>query len=52
MFLYIFLLRIIIDGKEYIDKKEILLKEVLSYIDYKKVIIFLLSLKDIEGIFD
>lgn len=50
--LYILPLRIIIDGKEYIDKKEISLKEVLSHIDHKKVTTSLPSPKDIEGTFD
>lgn len=50
--LYILPLRIIIDGKEYIDKKEISLKEVLSHIDDKKVTTSLPSPKDIEGTFD
>jgi len=50
--LYILPLRIIIDGKEYIDKKEITLKEVLSQIDDKKVSTSLPSPKDIESTFD
>lgn len=50
--LYILPLRIIIDGKEYIDKKEITLKEVLSQIDHKKVTTSLPSPKDIEETFD
>lgn len=50
--LYILPLRIIIDGKEYIDKKEISLREVLSHIDHKKVTTSLPSPKDIEGTFD
>jgi len=50
--LYILPLRIIIDGKEFIDKKEITLKEVLSQIDDKKVSTSLPSPKDIESTFD
>lgn len=50
--LYILPLRIIIDGKEYIDKKDITLKEVLSQIDDKKVSTSLPSPKDIESTFD
>ncbi|WP_025725227.1 DegV family protein [Acholeplasma granularum] len=50
--LYVLPLRIIIDGKEYIDKKEISLKEVLSHIDHKKVTTSLPSPKDIESTFD
>lgn len=50
--LYVLPLRIIIDGKEYIDKKEITLKEVLSQIDHKKVTTSLPSPKDIEETFD
>lgn len=46
--LYILPLRIVIDGKEFIDKKEISLKEVLSQIDHKKVSTSLPSPKDIE----
>ena len=46
--LYILPLRIIIDGKEFIDKKEITLKEVLSQIDHKKLSTSLPSPKDIE----
>ncbi|WP_026399796.1 DegV family protein [Acholeplasma equifetale] len=45
--LYILPLRIIIDGKEYIDKKEISLNEVLSQLDHKKITTSLPSPKDI-----
>ncbi len=50
--LFILPLRIVIDGKEFIDKKEISLKEVLSQIDHKKVTTSLPSPKDIEETFD
>jgi len=50
--LYVLPLRIIIDGKEFIDKKEITLKEVMDQIDDKKISTSLPSPKDIEATFD
>lgn len=50
--LYILPLRIIIDGQEYVDKKDISLSEVLSQLDDKKITTSLPSPKDIEGTFD
>lgn len=50
--LYILPLRIIIDGKEFIDKKEISLKEVMDQIDHKKISTSLPSPKDIEETLD
>ena len=50
--LYVLPLRIIIDGNEFIDKKEISLKEVLAQLDDKKVTTSLPSPKDIEATFD
>ncbi len=50
--LFVLPLRIIIDGKEYIDKKEITLKEVLSHLDDKKVSTSLPSPKDIIDTLD
>lgn len=46
--LYVLPLRIIIDGQEFIDKKEITLNEVLDQIDDKKVTTSLPSPQDIE----
>ncbi|MBN3490078.1 DegV family protein [Acholeplasma equirhinis] len=50
--LYILPLRIVIDGVEYIDKKEISLTEVLSKLDTHKVTTSLPSPKDIESTLD
>src|SRR5690554_6479664 len=50
--LYILPLRIIIDGQEFIDKKEITLKDVMNQIDDKKISTSLPSPKDIEETFD
>ena len=50
--LFLLPLRIIIDGKEYIDKKEISLNEVLSKLDESKITTSLPSPKDILDTFD
>jgi DegV family protein with EDD domain len=50
--LFILPLRIIIDGNEFVDKKDITLKEVLSKIDDSKVSTSLPSPKDILDTFD
>ncbi len=50
--LFILPLRIIIDGKEYVDKKDISLKEVLSKLDDSKITTSLPSPKDIMDTFD
>ena len=50
--LFVLPLRIIIDGKEYVDKKDITLKEVLSKLDDSKVSTSLPSPKDITDTFD
>ncbi|MFA7589027.1 MAG: DegV family protein [Acholeplasmataceae bacterium] len=50
--LYILPLRIIIDGEEFIDKKEITLEQILVQIDHKKISTSLPSPKDIEETFN
>lgn len=50
--LFVLPLRIIIDAKEYVDKKDITLKEVLSKLDDAKVSTSLPSPKDITDTFD
>mgnify|MGYP001073871383 CR=1 FL=1 len=50
--LFVLPLRIIIDGKEYVDKKDISLKEVLSKIDDSKITTSLPSPKDIHDTLD
>lgn len=50
--LFVLPLRIIIDGKEYVDKKDITLKEVLSKLDESKISTSLPSPKDITDTFD
>lgn len=50
--LFVLPLRIIIDGKEFIDKKEISLNEVLSKLDHSKITTSLPSPKDILDTFD
>jgi DegV family protein with EDD domain len=50
--LFVLPLRIIIDGKEYVDKKDISLNEVLSQLDEAKISTSLPSPKDILGTLD
>ncbi|MBN2267866.1 MAG: DegV family protein [Acholeplasmataceae bacterium] len=50
--LFVLPLRIIIDGKEYVDKKDISLKEILSRLDDSKITTSLPSPKDIMDTFD
>lgn len=50
--LFVLPLRIIIDGKEYVDKKDISLKEVLAKLDDSKVSTSLPSPQDINDTFD